>query len=542
LRLYAAGLRAIGNITHGGNMKQLPKSPNLSHLKKQAKDLLRAFEQNNPSAQQRFLASLPSLRGMDAKTFATQELRLHDAQSCIAREYGFASWTELKDYVGWKAVEQQDRESIVKRWLALVYGHGFMDPQPKLAVRLLRERPDLVAGDSWLACAVGDQAQLRSALDADSEWVNRAGGPLRMPPLVAVTHSGLVRDLEFTQPLEHCAKLLLDHGADPDQSWISPEFPDFPLSALYGAAGKNHDAGMTRILLEAGASPNDNESLYHSVESSDLTCTRMLLDAGAVVDGTNAIGRALDYDRIEGLRLLLKHGGDPGKRSTSIAPTGALSFPLFHAIKRGRSLAHIQLLLDFGADVDVANDEGMTPYRYALFQGHPEIAALVRSGNEMEAFSREELFVAACARADRAAVRMCLSADPEIVHRLSEGQLRQLSAVKVMVEAGWPIHVTGGDWEASALNLAVYRGQAEMAEFLLAHGASWEEKHGFGDNVVGTLSFASRADNVETDSGDWLACAKSLIAHGMPVPPERYEFSEEVTDYFESLRDVAVTS
>jgi hypothetical protein len=59
---------------------------------------------------------------------------------------------------------------------------------------------------------------------------------------------------------------------------------------------------------------------------------------------------------------------------------------------------------------------------------------------------------------------------------------------------------------------------------------------------VGTLSFASRADNVETDSGDWLACAKSLIAHDMPVPPERYEFSEEVMAYFESLRDVAATS
>ena len=34
--------------------QQLPHSPDLSHLKKQAKDLLRAFQKSDPSAIERF--------------------------------------------------------------------------------------------------------------------------------------------------------------------------------------------------------------------------------------------------------------------------------------------------------------------------------------------------------------------------------------------------------------------------------------------------------------------------------------------------------
>jgi hypothetical protein len=62
---------------------------------------------------------------------------------------------------------------------------------------------------------------------------------------------------------------------------------------LCGAAGKNHDPELTKILLSAGADPNDDESLYHSLES--FTCTRLLLENGARIGGTDALYRALDF-------------------------------------------------------------------------------------------------------------------------------------------------------------------------------------------------------------------------------------------------------
>jgi hypothetical protein len=44
--------------------QQLPHSPDLAHLKKQAKDLLRAFQQSDPAAIARFCESLPSASGL----------------------------------------------------------------------------------------------------------------------------------------------------------------------------------------------------------------------------------------------------------------------------------------------------------------------------------------------------------------------------------------------------------------------------------------------------------------------------------------------
>ncbi|KAF1046728.1 MAG: hypothetical protein GAK38_02291 [Xylophilus sp.] len=126
---------------------------------------------------------------------------------------------------------------------------------------MLAENPALAEGDAYLACAVGDETALRQATARDPGWVHRAGGPLHLPPLEAVTHSGLLTLPGFRERLRDCARFLLGAGASPDQSigsrWppASLEAPSFTerLSALYGAAGKARDAALARFLLERGA-------------------------------------------------------------------------------------------------------------------------------------------------------------------------------------------------------------------------------------------------------------------------------------------------
>ncbi len=79
--------------------RQLPSKPNLEHLKSQAKDLLDAHHRGEPEAFTRIRASVPAFAHMSDEALARAPFALHDAQSAIAREYGFASWAELRALV-----------------------------------------------------------------------------------------------------------------------------------------------------------------------------------------------------------------------------------------------------------------------------------------------------------------------------------------------------------------------------------------------------------------------------------------------------------
>src|ERR1700737_3299170 len=77
-------------------VRHLPSSPNLDHLKYQARDLVRDHAVRSQRAAQRIREFHPRFnRAMDAEIF-NAELSLSDAQLTIAREYGFPSWARLK--------------------------------------------------------------------------------------------------------------------------------------------------------------------------------------------------------------------------------------------------------------------------------------------------------------------------------------------------------------------------------------------------------------------------------------------------------------
>ena len=80
-------------------MKRLPDRPNLDQLKRQAKDLLAAYRGGDVDAFSRFRDALPVAARKDDAALAALGLRLHDAQSCVAREYGFVSWADLSSFV-----------------------------------------------------------------------------------------------------------------------------------------------------------------------------------------------------------------------------------------------------------------------------------------------------------------------------------------------------------------------------------------------------------------------------------------------------------
>src|SRR5271154_2770668 len=74
------------------SLRELPARPNLDHLKKQARLLLRGSLQAEPEAMDRF-------RKAQVQS-STAAPKLADAQHVIAREYGFENWANLKAHVG----------------------------------------------------------------------------------------------------------------------------------------------------------------------------------------------------------------------------------------------------------------------------------------------------------------------------------------------------------------------------------------------------------------------------------------------------------
>jgi ankyrin repeat protein len=541
-------------------VNRLPDRSNLDHLKKQAKDLMRSYRNRDPRAIAQFRQSLPAAADRSDDVIIALEFRLHDAQSCVARAYGFASWADLRACVEAEADAHGDHAMRTLRWLRLVYagevsGGGFNRANPRVAVRMLVDSPDLAAGDPYVGCATGDERALQAATAADPTWINRPGGPLHLAPLLAVSHSSLLQVPEFRDRLHRSARYLLAAGADPNQrfghrlppaSLTAPD-EDHPLSALYGAAGPNRDPELTRLLLEAGANPNDGESLYHAVDSVD--CTRLLLQHGARIEEHNALYHALDFDNAPVLELLLAHGADPNVPAGG-PPITDWGTPLLWAIYRRRSRRHVEALLAAGASPLATTPGGVGAYSLALQFGLRDVAALLRDRGAAATLSEDEQFVAACAGGDEAEAQRIRARRPDLPGSLPDRQLRLMpdmvaaggdEGAKLMVRLGWPIAVRGGDWKASALNLAVFLGNAPMTRFLLEHGASWTERHGQDDNVCGTLSWVSRNEPVA--GADWTGCARALMQHRLPraapdpddpdsilIDGRRMRFSDEVKE------------
>ncbi len=165
----------------------------------------------------------------------------------------------------------------------------------RLAEAYLDGHPEVAKkADFYTALVIGDLERVRSAVEKDSKVAVVAGGPHACEPLVYACFSrfangGSARADTFVL----MARLLLEHGADPNTAYHDKRWPQNPLPCLYAATGLNNNAPLGLLLLKAGAKPNDSESLYHSTEHPDLTCLKTLLANGAVPEGSNALKHIL---------------------------------------------------------------------------------------------------------------------------------------------------------------------------------------------------------------------------------------------------------
>ena len=325
--------------------RRMREHPDLEQLKRQAKQLLRAFAAGEARAAAEVNAHY---RAADASKFA-----LHDAQLVVARSYGFESWPKLKAYVDGVTVKRlaeairADDLAHVRAMLrsrpeladlTMSYGDehrpihfAVMKRSPEMVRLLMRHGanarhgidPHRDATAAWTianergyqeivaiieeeehrrgevkneptAELIGDEAARTAVASGDMEWLRarHAEGALVNP--VRWDGGGLLTvAVRHNRP--EMLTALLDFGFDPDErvsigegDWVaySQGYPLWHCAAL----GK---CEMAETLLRRGASPNvhvdsSGSAVYSAYSHKQWEMVELLQRHGGVVSADTA--------------------------------------------------------------------------------------------------------------------------------------------------------------------------------------------------------------------------------------------------------------
>ncbi|MER6943062.1 ankyrin repeat domain-containing protein [Nonomuraea sp. NPDC000554] len=442
---------------------RLPDNPSIERLRKQAKTLLKSVK-----------AGVPEAIGLVTEFHPQppQTLKLSDAQLVTARMYGFTSWPRLKEHID--TVERYSRsphrvapsEQLPEEFLrlaCLTYGSDYPGRTGE-ADLLLARHPQLSTANVFTMSATGSADALADALAGDPGLARAQGGPFGWEPLLYLTYARLSAPGRYVP----AARLLLDHGADPNAGFLWDGLTS-PFTALTGAfgGGEGHQPphrqglALARLLLEAGADPNDSQTLYN------------LGLGGSCSDDTAHLQLLLEFGLGRG------EGGPWHARlgPTMLSPQQMMRDELATAALRGGP-QRARLLLAHGAEVNGLGGHpaygGRTPYALAVLNGHTEVADILATAGASAVLDEMEAFTAACMRADADAVAgfgpelltRALARFPELIS--SAAEQRKPAAVRLLAGLGFGVNHLH---RSTPLHAAAWNDDVETARTLIELGA-----------------------------------------------------------------------
>ena len=252
--------------------------------------------------------------------------------------------------------------------------------------------------------------------------------------------------------------------------------PDLP--PLYYAAVAN-DLAEVKRLLEAGADPNDGESVFHAAEKNHRGVVDLLMQYGGDISSAHAVygntplfflcgygndeeGRSAWH---QGIAYLLERGADPNVPSDQGRNT-----PLHRIVESPEGFATAKLLLDHGANPLIRNADGVAPYQVAIRHGNESAARLLAErGGEVPLTPADE-FIAACRRGDEVRARSLMEQD---------------SSLKEML----PTEVS---FAGTLLHWAAWTGNVAAVRTLIALGADVNQRdRQFGSSPLGWAAHGS---------------------------------------------------
>jgi ankyrin repeat protein len=413
------------------------------------------------------------------------------------------------------------------------------------AQAILAAHPEVATSSIYTAAILGDAATVLRCLANDPAAATAKGGPHGWDALTYLCFSRYLRiqgriegriDRVRNEGFVAAAAALLDAGASANTGWWQSEHLPNPTweSAIYGAAGMAHHPELTRLLLDRGADPNDDETPYHAPETYDNAVVQVMVESGKLnEDGlATMLLRKADWHDLDGIRYLLDHGADPN-RGTMWKHT-----PLQHAIRRDNRLEAIEAMLDHGADFSLPNAlTGKSGAATAARRGRGDILeAIERRGTPIQ-LDRVDGLIAACAKADHNEAKSIVATNPDLLSLLiAEGGTvlvefagnGNTEGVSLLLDLGVDVaatHEEGDNYynlakDSTALHAAAWRMREHTVRLLLDRNAPVNAKDGRGRTPL-TLAIRACVDSYWTErrSPDSVAM---LLRAGASLSPNDY--------------------
>lgn len=430
---------------------------------------------------------------------------------------------QLRQIIG--VIEMETNKDWLNEFLTAT-GNG----NEEKAKTILAANKELTVSSIFAAAVMGEFNIVKDMLSEDASLATKAGGPENAEPLLYLSFSCFLKNPEYNDRFIQTAKLLIEQGANPNAFYLQKDDPyERQLSCLYGVIGIAGNTAVAKVLLEAGADPNDGESLYHAAELPRNDCLELLYQYQVDLNATPALFRKLDFDDYFGVKWFLEHGAD---LDMTLGDQGT---PLHWAVFRGRSLSIIELLLKHGAHVNIQRPDGKTAYMLAVRYGRTEIAELLsRHGALTDVDSIDYLF-GTYAIADEHSIRSMLNDEPSLISKLSVpdrmmllefAEMNKAETVNLMLDTGFDSSIMRD--EGTALHIASWFGHIETVRILIKHKASLTLNNAYGGTPLDSAIHGS-IHCLSPRKGLHAAVVEDLIQAGASAP-EKASGSKEVIE------------
>ena len=398
-------------------------------------------------------------------------------------------------------------------WDHHVHGKGDHRMHDRAAQRILAQDPSIAGHDLYTAIVCGDRQSVERILAGRPQVARERGGARGWTPILYLAYTRFTHQPTTANALP-IARLLLDHGADPNDFYMAG---DAPYTVLVGAAGEGEQdsprqpyaAQLFELLLERGAEPFAIQVLYNTHFSGDVLWWLALVYEHTIHTPRAAAWKNPDWPMFD--------MGNYGSGARFLLET---------AVKK-RDLLLAEWLLARGANPNAApaRDKRFPKrslYELALTESLPEMAELLaRHGALRSTPARDETerLIDAALRLDREGAHALLVTHPDYLASpaaLFEAARRDRpDALALLLDLGCLLEIQDGTGKR-ALHEAAANGALRSAALLVERGAEVDPRESsYNGTPIGWAAHGDKTEMVrflsQYSSDVWTLCFNGYV-------------------------------